>query len=298
MRLLDYIRTNNKKLGKGLLPRKLFALCVLLLLPFANTLSATHFELYGTVGAGGSFTESTLITIDQNTGALKDTIGPVGYLINGLAFDPTTGNLYASTANNDPNFRGLISIDTLTGIGTPIGSGWGLPLGDAIVCITCNAAGQLYGWIEPSPSSQDDLVIIDKTAGTFSQFPNAGLSTWTLGLDFDSSGTLWLFNGTQSMYTINLTTGAPTLMGTFTPQFVHHGKFNPDTWNYWGIDESYGINPRNIAIIDVPSGAQLGSLPTVNDLHTLAFVSNKSKALLLLQALGKKRLIYQKGLYP
>ena len=282
-------------MGKGLLPRKLFALCVLLLLPFANTLSATHFELYGTVGAGGSFTESTLITIDQNTGALKDTIGPVGYLINGLAFDPTTGNLYATTSTNDPNFQGLLTIDTLTGAGTPIGSGgWTQPN----VCLACNAAGQLYAWIEFSPPTHDDLVIIDKTTGTFSQFPDAGISTLTQGLDFDSSGTLWLFNANQNMYTINLTTGAPTLMGTFTPQFVHHGKFNPDTWNYWGIDESYGINPRNIAIIDVPSGAQLGSLPTVNDLHTLAFVSNKSKALLLLQALGKKRLIYQKGLYP
>lgn len=105
---------------------------------FAKDLAADI--LYGTIG-DGSFPQSTLVVIDQNTGAVERTIGPVGYIIIGLAFDPTTGNLYATSSINDLNFTGLFIIDTTTGAGTPIRPGWP---GEVLVCLACDSAGQLY----------------------------------------------------------------------------------------------------------------------------------------------------------
>src|SRR6476620_6504512 len=84
--------------------------------------------LLGTTGAcfnafpGGPCTQtSTLVQIDPQTGALIRTIGPVGYTVNGLAWDCTAGNcksgtLYATTAVGDVSFHGLITIDPNTGL--------------------------------------------------------------------------------------------------------------------------------------------------------------------------------------
>ena len=86
----------------------------------------------GTTGAcfnafpGGPCTQtSTLVQIDPQTGALIRAIGPVGYTVNGLAWDCTAGNcksgtLYATTAVGDTHFHGLITIDPNTGAGTPV----------------------------------------------------------------------------------------------------------------------------------------------------------------------------------
>ena len=81
--------------------------------------------LLATTGNGFSG-PSTLLEIDPVTGATLRTIGPVGYIVNGMEFDPATGKLYGSTSVNDPNHNGLIEIDLTTGAGTPVGpSGWG-----------------------------------------------------------------------------------------------------------------------------------------------------------------------------
>ena len=88
--------------------------------------------LLGTTGAcfnafpGGPCTQtSTLVQLDPQTGALIREIGPVGYTVNGLAWDCTAGNckagtLYATTAVGDVSFHGLITIDPNTGAGTPV----------------------------------------------------------------------------------------------------------------------------------------------------------------------------------
>ncbi len=82
--------------------------------------------MLGTTGScknvhpGGPCTEtSTLVQIDPSNGALVRVIGPVGFTGNGLAWDPATDKLYATTAIGDVVFHGLITIDPNTGQGTP-----------------------------------------------------------------------------------------------------------------------------------------------------------------------------------
>ena len=84
--------------------------------------------LFGTTGAcnnaspGGpcGTATSTLVQLDPGTGALIKTIGPVGFVVNGLAWDSTSGKLYATTPVGDQHFHGLITIDPRTGAGTPV----------------------------------------------------------------------------------------------------------------------------------------------------------------------------------
>lgn len=229
--------------------------------------------LYGTVGEGASNPgTTTLVILDQATGGVKETIGEIGYRLNGLAFDPSTGNLYGTTSANDPNFpQGLIIIDQKTGAGTPIGTTWIRP----IVCLTCDTGGQLYGWQESSPGPEDDLVSVDKNTGTFYKYPDAGLSTRGMSLDFDQSGTLYLLNqyNPQPIYTISLVDGQPTQVGNYNvPTTVaHHGKFNQETWEFWAIGNWSNVNPRDLYIIDINTGDLIYSLPTVDNLHTIAF---------------------------
>src|SRR5512140_3416250 len=94
--------------------------------------------LWGTTGTcrqavpGAPCTQqSTLLRLDPLTGALLETIGPVGYTVNGLAWDRTAEKLYATTAIGDVKFHGLITIDARTGAGTPVDPRvvkFGLPL--------------------------------------------------------------------------------------------------------------------------------------------------------------------------
>ena len=71
--------------------------------------------LYAADGQGG--VPGNLYVINQATGAIVQTIGPIGFAVTGLAFHPGTGVLYGTTgAENDP--PALIRINTTTGAGT------------------------------------------------------------------------------------------------------------------------------------------------------------------------------------
>ncbi|HEY2235313.1 MAG TPA: hypothetical protein VGK01_17710, partial [Candidatus Angelobacter sp.] len=132
----------------------------------AQTLPPGQPVLLGTTGAcfnafpGGPCTQtSTLVQIDPQTGALVRTIGPVGYTVNGLAWDCTAGNcksgtLYATTALGDTHFHGLITIDPNTGAGTPVNASvvnFGLDIdpgtaGSPVHSITVDSFGNIAGW--------------------------------------------------------------------------------------------------------------------------------------------------------
>lgn len=54
-------------------------------LMLASFVANAQVTLYGTIGAGR--TPSTLVRLDPATGSVTQTIGPVGYVVNGLTFD-------------------------------------------------------------------------------------------------------------------------------------------------------------------------------------------------------------------
>jgi hypothetical protein len=159
--------------------------------------------LLGTIGAcnnlqpGGPCTQtSTLVQLDLRTGALIRTIGPVGFTVNGLAWDRTTRKLYASTAIGDVVFHGLITIDPATGAGTPVGPkvhNFGLPGADSpIHSITIDPIlGTMQAWYDEfadplappgTPPPTDTFVWINKLTGVAKEFTNSGIDTHANGL--------------------------------------------------------------------------------------------------------------------
>ncbi len=242
-------------------------------------------RLLGTLNTGTDVSPatSTLVELDPATGNLLATIGDVGYAVNGMAYDATTGNLYATTATWDPVFPdGLIIINPATAAATQVGTG----AGQLVNVPAVNAAGQLYGWTE----NGDDPVLWNKAAGTVTVVGSSGIASRLEGLDFDATGTLYLvqdynWNGDgQSVYTINTTTGAATAVGALTTLpygYAHHGKFHPVTNLYYGIDAVFGrggyVN-RNLLVINISTLTVVNTIPTVDYLHTLVFLPGTFEA--------------------
>jgi hypothetical protein len=223
--------------------------------------------LYGTLH-NGKGNPSTLVKLDPDTGDLLGTVGDVGYAVNGLTWDATTQTLYASTTTWDPLLHsGLLTIDLGTGAGTPVGTGSGLSA--SVVCLAANSVGDLYGWYDPS---DDDLVLWNKVAGTAAVVGESGLSTGEHGLAFDGADVLYLVNWGGLIYTLDTNTGAATYTGVSLGVDAHHGVFRPLTDSYYGIDQTASGGTRNILVADLTSGTIEATLPTVDRLHTLAFV--------------------------
>src|SRR5436305_1685241 len=108
--------------------------------------------LYGARG-GGNLTD--LYILNPFTGSVVTDLGPTGFSISGLRFDPTTGVLYGSTTNFSGSVpQSLIRLNPATGAGTLVGS-LGVP-NQSAADIAFTRSGQLYGWLEPS---QDDLYL-------------------------------------------------------------------------------------------------------------------------------------------
>lgn len=223
-------------------------------------------RLLGTTGSGS--TASVLVELDADSGALLDTIGSVGYVVNGLEYDAVSGRLFATTSNMDPVFpSGLIEIDMATGAGTPIGAA-----GMLVNNPTVNSAGELFGWTE----SGDDLVSIDPATGIAAVIGESGIGTARHGLAFDGMDNLFLINSGGAVFSMDTLTGA-ALSVTNLGQTAHHGDFDPVSGLYYGIDAAgSGIKNLVAAQITASSAAVLEFLPTVDNLHTLTFVEDGS----------------------
>lgn len=237
---------------------------LLLLMALVAPLASAE-RLFGTTstGSSGSPATSTLVELNPDDGSLIATIGDIGYAVNGMTWDETTDTLYATTSNWDPLFpSGLITIDPATAAGTPIGSG----AGQNVNIPASNSAGQLYGWTE----NGDDAVIWDKAAGTIAVLGESGTGTSQTGLAFDASNILYLVNSGSTVYTINTTTGAATLLGPVAGvgSSTHHGDFHPDTNLYYGIEQG----SSNLRVINIATLTLQNTIPTVANLHTMTFL--------------------------
>jgi hypothetical protein len=120
---------------------------VVVLTPRANAV-----PLYGATASGGP---GQLYIIDQTTGGVVQNIGPLNdatgtnYPITGLAFHPTTGVLYGSTANNpDATASKLVTINPATALVTVVGNFSPENPGDRDATmgdLAFDAAGNLFG---------------------------------------------------------------------------------------------------------------------------------------------------------
>src|SRR5438105_1955359 len=136
-------------------------------------------------GARGNNFLSDLYILNPSNGSVVADLGPTGFSITGLRFDPTTGILYASTARRGMPTGSLLTLNPVTGTGTLVGS-FGVPFHSAAdIAFTKN--GTLYGWMEPS---FDDLYIINKQTGQATSVGNSGLGTFGSGLAANSKDIL------------------------------------------------------------------------------------------------------------
>jgi hypothetical protein len=245
--------------------------------------------LLGTTGAcdnanqgGPCIEKSTLVQIDPRNGALVTTIGPVGFTVNGLAWDATSNKLYATTALGDVVFHGLITIDLATGAGTPVDPNlvnFGLPpdpqFGESpIHSIGIDSAGNMVGWYNKFQpvGVTDTFVRIDKATGVATAFDNTGISTRTNGLSFAKHDLLWNINpGTA--FLLDPADGKPVASVTLSPpKAAAIGDFDPVGNQYYGLSFVPGTPSAFLVVVDVKKGTATTVGQTVDDLHTLAFI--------------------------
>ncbi|MBF0451386.1 MAG: hypothetical protein HQK75_11840 [Candidatus Magnetomorum sp.] len=261
--------------------RVYYLACVAIVCFFMNILfiqniqAANELSLYGTILSGNG---STFVKLNPDTGALIETIGEVGYKVNGLAEDKATNKMYGCTSSHDPNYFGLIEINIETGAGTPVNAnGWNIDDPDneyAITNITVNFNGEMYAWVQ----GFDDLVRINKITGTKTRIGESNLSTYANGLDFNSSDILYIVNGDEGeYYELNTATGAANYIGSLG-ETAHHGAFHPTTNIWYGVNNYGGAGERSLVLADLSTGTVTNTLPTVDNFHTLAFYIKRNIA--------------------
>jgi hypothetical protein len=257
--------------------------------------------LLGTTGScknvvlGGPCTEtSTLVQIDPSNCALVRVIGPVGFTVNGIAWDPDTNQLYATTAIGDVVFHGLITIDPNTGQGTPVDPNvhnFGLAGADSpIHSLTIDSKGQhMVAWYDEFPPPlgiTDTFVTIDKTTGIATEFDNTGINTNQNGLSFDRKDLLWNIDApktaldgtvTQTAYQLDPTNGQSLHEQFLTPPIVAAlGDFDPISRIYYGLNFVTFSPETALIAVDLKRGTVTAVGATVDNLHTLTFIKNHS----------------------
>jgi hypothetical protein len=256
--------------------------------------------LMGTIGACNNrlpgdpcIQGSTLVQLDPNTGAVVRTIGPVGFTVNGLAWDKTTKTLFATTsigcgpASLVCPFHGLITIAP-NGKGTPVNPNavnFGIEGTDVPVrALAVDAFGHMVSSypIPPGPSTDnsDTYVRIDKTTGIATEFPNTGINTAQNGLSFGEFNVLWNVDrpdpatGQQNAILLNPFNGTPLFFQPLNPPTIAAlGDFNPVSNLYYGLNfTGFSGTATFIEVVDVVNGTVTTLGQTVDNLHTLTWV--------------------------
>lgn len=172
-----------------------------------SDIAAYNGKLYGVSNppAGSS---STLYSIDPNTGSGAAIGSDTGAPLDALAFSPS-GTLYAAEADN------LYTVDTDTGTATLVGSGSGAGSYASFGDLEFDSSGNLY--LTSNSGNGDQLFTIDPTTGQGTLIGSIGYSG-VYGLAY-FKGIMYGFTGSGSVITINLSTGAGTLVFAYNLGF-------------------------------------------------------------------------------
>jgi hypothetical protein len=175
---------------------------------------ATLYGIDGATGVDGHAPQ--LFTLDPRTGTKISTIGPLGVdfgSVAGMAFNPITGILYASTGGMGNNPKSLITVDTSTGAGTLLGTitdstGKALILQD----LAFRSDGKLYGSTAffnfDSNLYSVDISLCGTTCPASIVVDTGIRPGGPFGLAFDKTDHLFLFpNSENSYFQINPDTG-------------------------------------------------------------------------------------------
>jgi outer membrane autotransporter protein len=227
-------------------------------------------------GAQGSGILTDLYILNPANGSVVADLGPTGFSITGLRFDPTSGVLFASTARLGMPSGSLLTLNPLTGAATVVGS-FNVP-GHTAADIAFTANGTLYGWFEPS---HDSLYTINKTTGVATLVGPSGISTFGSGLAANSHDVLYYTgNGPNgALRIVDKNTGLTTVVATMSGAPLPGASVNALAFD--SHDVLYAVNggdfgpgsPSHLVIINTTTGAitDLGAM--LNGMDAIAFLS-------------------------
>jgi hypothetical protein len=154
----------------------------------------------------------------------------------------------------------LYTIDPNTGTATPVGAGIGY---DRVGGIDFNpSTGILYGVGANPTTNTFDLITINTMTGLATTVGDTGLGFAFQDIDFRSDGTLWAYAGGGNIYTLNLTTGAASLVG-----FIGGFGNPPGTGNALAFNPSdtlYRLSGADIYTISQSDGVATDTGTNVN----------------------------------
>ena len=245
-----------------------------LALAFALLPCLASADLIGITGAGGA--ASILYEFDSSNATTLRTIGSTGLTrVTGIAFHPTTGELYAHRSDNNDTGQ-LYRID-LNDVSNPT------LIGTTNITspdLAFRSDGTLFGWLEFhdnavfAATDVDKIVTFDLGTGAATILGDSNILPSRNALAFDSQDNL-LFKGSESrtgptrIYSIDQTTGAATAQ-------VDLGA---DPANALAIDSSdtvYTIDRRSgssfLQTIDLATGqiTEIGDLG-IDGISSIAF---------------------------
>ncbi len=165
--------------------------------------------LYGLDGGSGD-----LLIFDQTTAA-NTVVGNIGRPVGpstGLANDWTTDTLYGATREGSGSFSdSLVTVDKASASATLVGT----TASEGMVGLSFDKFGQLWG-IENGTGSVKQLVAIDKdtAARTPIRPPNNTVPNTAGAFAVGSSGTFWVINNFNQLFSVSRPFGTATLLGT------------------------------------------------------------------------------------
>jgi len=269
--------------------------CAVVTLALALATAAHGAVIYAATAAG---TFGELVTLDSATGAVVQSIGftnDIGgsnYGITGMAFHPTTGVLYGSSANADPlTAAKLVTINPATGEVTLIGLFNAGNVGTKPATMTdlaFDANGNLYG---VGSVGGPQLFSIDLVTGKATQIGTTGLTSTTGGgLAFGPDSTLYGTPTAARFGTYDLTTGAFTnIVNPVKPAGGGYGALAFDeTGTLYGLNVGSGTPPpSHLVRIDPATGTVTDIGASLDQLDAIAIrVPEPASAAVAAMAMG------------
>ena len=247
--------------------------------------------LYGIDGSEVNPSAPHLFTIDPATGDKLLDVGPVGFNITGMAFNPSDSKLYGVTNSSDPTggqTDSLFEINRSTGAATLLGvildNG---PSPKDFSDISFKSDGTLYGFDDNDGLLYTiDIGSCNGTSDTeclATQVGNSSLSGFGNAVAFDSTDNLYFFpDGDNDYYQINPSTGDSISNQSFSNS---SGSSYPLTAASFDGDDTvyisrvnFGSTPSDLITVDLATGTitSLGDNPDMQYIEAIAFLLTPS----------------------